>query len=41
MQIQELKQSYSALVNDINQYIGESHVDEIIDSRIGFSPDYI
>ena len=29
MQIQELKQSYSTLVNDINQYIGESHVVEI------------
>ena len=29
MKIQELKQSYSALVNDINHYIGESHVDEI------------
>ena len=29
MQIQELKQSYNALLNDINQYIGESHVTEI------------
>jgi len=29
MQIQELKQSYSSLLNDINQYIGESHIDEI------------
>ena len=29
MQIQKLKQSYSSLLNDINQYIGESHVDEI------------
>ena len=29
MQIQELKQSYSSLLNDINQYIGENHVDEI------------
>ena len=29
MQIQELKQSYSSLLNNINQYIGESHIDEI------------
>lgn len=29
MQIQELKQSYNVLLNDINQYIGDSHVDEI------------
>lgn len=29
MQMQELKQTYNALLNDINQYIGESHVDEI------------
>jgi len=29
MQIQELTQAYNALLNDINQYIGESHVEEI------------
>ena len=34
MQIQELKQSYSTLVNDINQYIGESHVVEIKTSNL-------
>ena len=29
MQTQELKQIYSTLVNDINQYIGDSHINEI------------
>ena len=29
MQIQELKRSYNTLLNDINQYIGASHVEEI------------
>jgi len=29
MQIQELKRTYDKMLNDIKQYIGESHIDEI------------